>query len=121
MPEFGHIQISNINIPPPPLPPQIPKVYIHKTRRAKNIPINKYARIRSYSNFQHKCPPRPSKKWWIVFLNMPDFGHICILHTDQEQRNVFLDINMPDFGHIRISKISPCVANCMYARFRSNI
>ena len=32
--------------------------------------------------------------------NVPDLGHIPILHTDQKHCNVFLDRIMPDIGHI---------------------
>ena len=32
--------------------------------------------------------------------NVPDLGHIPILHTVQKHCNVFLDRIMPDFGHI---------------------
>ena len=53
--------------------------------------------------------------------NVPDLGHIHILHTDQKHCNVLLDMNMPDIGHI-----SKCVRSLFYAvrqkcaQFRSN-
>ena len=74
----------------------------------------KYDRFRSNSYSQYIPMDQ-------LVQNVPDLGHIPILHTDQKHCNVFLDRIMPDIGHI-----SKCVRSLFYpvrqkcARFRSN-